>query len=150
MQAIEPATAIAVAVLLGLMIGSFLNVVIHRLPIMMEREWQRQCAELAAQAAPTTGVDPPVSTLEPFSLVAPRSRCPHCGRQITAIENIPILSYLLLRGRCKGCGQAISLRYPLVEAITGIPLRTLLLKVQKKSHKESRSRSANPPLSRAG
>ncbi len=101
--------------LLGLLIGSFLNVVIHRLPIMMERDWQAQCATLLPE-----GAVPPAPTSEPLSLVSPRSRCPHCSRPIHALENIPILSYLLLKGRCKGCGQAISPRYPLVEAITGL------------------------------
>jgi leader peptidase (prepilin peptidase)/N-methyltransferase len=107
----DPTLLVGVCVLLGLMIGSFLNVVIHRLPIMMERDWKTQCAEFA-------GAPPPV--FEPLSLVSPRSRCPHCARQIHALENIPILSYLFLKGRCKGCGQAISPRYPLVEAITGL------------------------------
>ncbi|MDP1606777.1 MAG: A24 family peptidase [Rhodocyclaceae bacterium] len=100
------------------MIGSFLNVVIHRLPIMMERDWRAQCAEYAAGAADVAV--PPAPTLEPFTLVSPRSRCPHCGHPIGALENIPILSYLLLKGRCKGCGKSISPRYPLVEAITGL------------------------------
>jgi len=108
---LDPAALVAVSVLFGLLIGSFLNVVIHRLPIMMERDWSLQCAELAAQPAPT---------FEPLSLVSPRSRCPHCGRQVTALENIPILSYLLLKGRCKGCRKPIGLRYPLVEAVTGL------------------------------
>jgi leader peptidase (prepilin peptidase) / N-methyltransferase len=107
----DPALLIPFSILFGLMIGSFLNVVIHRLPIMMERDWKRQCAELTAAPAPT---------FEPLSLLAPRSRCPQCGRPVGALENIPILSYLLLKGRCKGCGCAISPRYPLVEAITGL------------------------------
>jgi leader peptidase (prepilin peptidase)/N-methyltransferase len=107
----DPTLLVAACALLGLMIGSFLNVVIHRLPIMMERDWQTQCAEFAGAPAPT---------FESLSLVSPRSRCPHCARQIHALENIPILSYLFLRGRCKGCGQSISPRYPLVEAITGL------------------------------
>ena len=111
MPAIDPAAAIAASVLLGLLIGSFLNVVIHRLPIMMERDWQTQCAEASGAPAPV---------FEPLSLVAPRSRCPHCGRQVQALENIPILSYLLLKGRCKGCDKPISPRYPLVEALTGL------------------------------
>jgi leader peptidase (prepilin peptidase)/N-methyltransferase len=97
--------------ILGLMVGSFLNVVIHRLPKMMERDWQAQCAELNGQAP------------EPaprYNLLAPRSACPHCGHAISAAENIPLLSYLFLRGKCKGCGVAISPRYPIVEAISGI------------------------------
>jgi leader peptidase (prepilin peptidase)/N-methyltransferase len=107
----EPAALTGLAALLGLMIGSFLNVVIHRLPLMMERDWRNQCAELDGSPSPAT---------EPLSLVAPRSRCPHCGHRIGILENIPILSYLLLKGRCKGCGKPISLRYPLVEALTGL------------------------------
>jgi len=97
--------------LLGLLIGSFLNVVIHRLPQMMEREWACQCAEFRGEAEPSFDA--------PLTLAQPRSRCPHCGHAITALENIPVLSYLVLRGRCRGCGQAISLRYPLIEALTG-------------------------------
>jgi len=108
---IEPAALVGFAALLGLMIGSFLNVVIHRLPLMMERDWRNQCAELDGSPSPAT---------EPLSLVVPRSRCPHCGHRIGILENIPILSYLLLKGRCKGCGKPISLRYPLVEALTGL------------------------------
>ena len=107
----DPALLAAVGVLFGLLIGSFLNVVIHRLPIIMERDWQAQCAGLAGQPAPA---------FEPLSLVSPRSRCPHCGRQIRALENIPILSFIFLKGRCPGCGKSISLRYPLVEALTGL------------------------------
>ena len=107
----DPALLAAVGVLFGLLIGSFLNVVIHRLPIIMERDWQAQCSGLAGQPAPA---------FEPLSLVSPRSRCPHCGRQIRALENIPILSFIFLKGRCPGCGKSISLRYPLVEALTGL------------------------------
>jgi leader peptidase (prepilin peptidase)/N-methyltransferase len=120
MSALDPTTLVAACTLLGLLIGSFLNVVIHRLPIIMERDWRMQCAELATSSTPTGGAVPPAPTFEPLSLVAPRSRCPHCGHRIGALENIPILSYLLLKGRCKGCGKAISPRYPLVEAITGL------------------------------
>ncbi|MCC5795808.1 MAG: prepilin peptidase [Methylophaga sp.] len=97
--------------LLGLLVGSFLNVVIHRLPIIMRRDWQSQCDEL-------NGHNNPQPT-ETFTLSRPRSRCPHCGHVITALENIPVLSYLLLRGRCKECKSPISPRYPLIEALTG-------------------------------
>ncbi len=107
----DPAAFAAVAGLFGLMVGSFLNVVIHRLPKMMEQDWQCQCAELR-------GEDPPAA--EPLTLAIPRSRCPHCGHQITALENIPILSWLMLRGKCSGCSAPISMRYPVVEAVTGI------------------------------
>jgi len=98
--------------LLGLCVGSFLNVVIHRLPKMMENDWSAQCAELRGEEA---------SPAEALSLAKPRSRCPACGHQITALENIPLISYLLiLRGKCSGCGTPISARYPIVEALTGI------------------------------
>ena len=99
--------------LLGLCVGSFLNVVIHRLPKMMEQEWHAQCAELRGEAAPAMN--------EPLSLAKPRSRCPACGHQITATENIPLISYLfILRGKCSGCRTPISPRYPIIEAITGL------------------------------
>lgn len=102
----------AMAGLLGLCVGSFLNVVIHRLPRMMEREWQVQCAELRGEEATQTDT--------PLTLARPRSRCPSCGHMITALENIPVLSYLFLKGRCSSCGQKISMRYPLVEIFTGL------------------------------
>lgn len=101
----------ALAGLLGLAVGSFLNVVIHRLPRMMEREWRQQCAELSGD--PTPPAEPP------FNLATPPSRCPNCERPIRPLENIPVLSYILLRGRCAGCQTSISLRYPAVEVLTG-------------------------------
>jgi leader peptidase (prepilin peptidase)/N-methyltransferase len=110
----------------GLMIGSFLNVVIYRLPKMMEREWHAQCAELNAQAAedplPGGGVSlaGAAEGAPRYNLVVPRSACPHCGHMISALENIPIISYLLLRGKCKGCGAPISARYPIVELVSGL------------------------------
>jgi leader peptidase (prepilin peptidase)/N-methyltransferase len=106
-----PGGLAAVAGLLGLCVGSFLNVVIHRLPRMMERDWQAQCADLRGE---------PPSPSEALSLARPRSRCPACGHQITALENIPIISYLMLRGKCSKCAAPISLRYPIVEAGTGL------------------------------
>lgn len=96
--------------LFGLLLGSFLNVVIHRLPQMMERQWAKECAEFTGQAAPEAS---------PLSLTTPRSRCPSCGNAIHWHQNIPLVSYLLLRGRCSACKTPISLRYPLVEALTG-------------------------------
>jgi len=95
---------------LGLLVGSFLNVVIYRLPKMLERQWAAECAELAGQ-------EPPAA--EPFDLVRPRSRCRECGHVIRWYENIPVLSYLALRGKCSACGTSIGLRYPLVEIATG-------------------------------
>jgi len=102
---------VAVAVLFGLVAGSFLNVVIHRLPKMMERQWRAECAELAGTEAPAPG--------PAYNLVVPRSTCPHCGHGITALENIPIASYIALGGKCSACHKPISLRYPVVEALTG-------------------------------
>ena len=97
--------------IVGLLVGSFLNVVIYRLPKIMEREWHEQCAAL-------NGITSPAST--PYSLSVPRSACPSCGHKISALENIPILSYLWLQGKCAACETRISPRYPIVEAITGI------------------------------
>lgn len=107
----EPALFTGLVFLLGLLVGSFLNVVIHRLPKMMETEWQVQCAELRGEVPPTSA---------PYNLATPRSACPSCGHGITALENIPILSWLVLRGRCSACGVAIGKRYPLVELLTGL------------------------------
>ncbi|MBK8523900.1 MAG: prepilin peptidase [Betaproteobacteria bacterium] len=107
----DPAVFAATAGLFGLIVGSFLNVVIHRLPKMMEMDWQCQCAELRGEEVPVT---------EPLTLSTPRSRCPHCGHRITALENIPIISWLILRGKCSGCSEPISIRYPIVEAVTGL------------------------------
>ncbi len=99
--------------ILGLLVGSFLNVVIYRLPIMMQREWRSDCLEFLDQPS----VD---KQEEAFNLVIPRSRCGQCGHQITALENIPIISYLLLKGKCASCQAPISLQYPLVELFTGL------------------------------
>jgi len=109
--AANPALFAVVAGLFGLLIGSFLNVVIHRLPLVLERQWRAQCAELAGEA--------PAPEAEPFGLVRPRSRCPACKAPIRAIHNIPLLSYLALGGRCTSCRAPISARYPLVELATG-------------------------------
>lgn len=98
------------SVIFGLMVGSFLNVVIHRLPKMMEREWHANCLELQGKEVPEQ---------TKYTIVTPRSACPKCGHQITALENIPIISWLMLSGKCKGCKTKISMRYPLVEALTG-------------------------------
>jgi leader peptidase (prepilin peptidase) / N-methyltransferase len=102
---------VAIAMLLGLVAGSFLNVVIHRLPKMMERQWRDECAELG-------GAEP--AAAEPYNLVVPRSACPQCGHGITALENIPIASYIALGGRCSACKKAISLRYPIVEGFVAV------------------------------
>lgn len=118
-----PGLYIGLAVLLGLVVGSFLNVVIHRLPRMMEREWHEQaavvlddsdlpdCARKLREKQPDQGS---------YNLLVPRSCCPKCERQIRALENIPIVSFLILRGRCAGCRASISLRYPVIEAVSGL------------------------------
>jgi len=111
----------ALGAVLGLVIGSFLNVVIHRLPRMMEQQWEQECAEHAAHRHPCTcqaaASAAAAAACPPLTLSTPRSRCPHCGHAIVWYENIPLLSYLLLRGRCAGCRQTISPRYPLVELV---------------------------------
>jgi leader peptidase (prepilin peptidase)/N-methyltransferase len=109
--AFQPAVLPWVALVFGLCIGSFLNVVIHRLPKMLEREWRAECAELAGQPAPQEAH---------YSLVTPRSACPACGHRITALENVPIVSWLVLRGKCSACSTRISAKYPLVEALAGL------------------------------
>ena len=102
--------AAVIAAVFGLLVGSFLNVVIHRYPKMLERQWAAECADFQGQ---------PVKEEEPFNLVVPRSRCPHCGHRIRWYENIPVVSWLALRGRCSSCGKSISARYPVVELVTG-------------------------------
>ncbi|AMQ41490.1 methyltransferase [Aeromonas veronii] len=99
--------------LFSLMIGSFLNVVIHRLPIMLEREWQ---TEYRGYFSP----DEEATVADRYNLMVPRSACPHCGHAITALENIPLLSWLWLKGRCRDCQAPISARYPLVELLTAL------------------------------
>lgn len=95
----------------GLCVGSFLNVVIYRLPKIMQRDWEVQCAELRGDKPPEQ---------EPFNLAQPRSRCPACAHPITALQNIPIASYIALGGKCAACGARISPRYPLIEALSGV------------------------------
>lgn len=102
---------IVFSTIIGIMIGSFLNVVIHRLPRMMERAWHQQCAELRGEN---------IHNIPVFNLVTPRSTCPQCEHRITALENIPIISYLFLKGYCSQCNTRISLRYPIIEGLTGI------------------------------
>lgn len=107
----EPALFPWIAFAIGAAVGSFLNVVIHRLPKMMEREWAAQCAELRGET---------VDVGKPYSIARPRSHCPACGHQITVFENIPLLSWLWLRAKCSACGARISVRYPLIELAAGV------------------------------
>jgi leader peptidase (prepilin peptidase)/N-methyltransferase len=108
----HPALLYGITALFALTIGSFLNVVIHRLPRILEESWRRDCARAAGEGG--TAPDPGLS------LARPGSHCPHCGHRLRPLENIPILSYLFLRGKCSRCGAAIGLRYPLVEAVTAL------------------------------
>ena len=124
------ATWIGLIFVLGLVIGSFLNVVIHRVPIMLDREWKSQAAEIlgeqqtanSAQSQPSAaGTDTPSPTPNnSYNLFLPRSACPKCGAMITAAQNIPVISYLFLKGKCAKCGTKISARYPIVELSTAI------------------------------
>ena len=116
----QPAVFPWVALTVGLCVGSFLNVVIHRLPRMMERAWRADCAELMGGETQGISGGQEAPKEEPYNLFVPRSRCPGCGRGIRAIENVPIASWLALRGKCAGCGTRISLRYPMVELLAGL------------------------------
>ncbi|MCK5478266.1 MAG: prepilin peptidase, partial [Methylococcales bacterium] len=109
----SPVLLTALVLIIGLLIGSFLNVVIYRLPVMMERGWKKECTEYLE-------LENTEESNEVFNLIAPLSRCPHCNTAIKPYHNIPIISYLLLQGKCSECKSHISLRYPLIEAFTGI------------------------------
>src|SRR5215468_11482573 len=104
-----PLSLLVLVAVIGLCVGSFLNVVIHRIPKMLERGWRAQCAELSGASTP----DEPT-----YNLIVPRSQCPACGHPISALQNIPVVSYLVLRGRCASCSAPISARYPIVELLT--------------------------------
>jgi len=109
-----PIATVVIVVVLGLLVGSFLNVVIYRLPVMMEREWKSECKLI---------LDPNSSGNEPaeaFNLAYPNSHCPNCDSPIKAWQNIPVISYLLLKGQCANCKMSISVRYPIIEAVTGL------------------------------
>jgi leader peptidase (prepilin peptidase)/N-methyltransferase len=107
----EQALFLAGAAIVGLCVGSFLNVVIHRLPKIMERDWAAQCAELRGEA---------LAPQPPYNVVVPRSQCPSCGHAISAAENVPVLSWLLLGGKCSACKAPISVRYPFVEVLGAV------------------------------
>jgi len=116
----------------GLIIGSFLNVVIYRLPIMLLRDWRRDCREFLTEKYPND-LNSKSSTTESatkYNLVVPRSACPHCGHLISALENIPVISYIFLHGRCKSCKTHISLRYPIIETISAILTITVAWKFE--------------------
>ncbi|WP_370185375.1 A24 family peptidase [Alloalcanivorax sp.] len=113
--AANPAALILVCVLFGLLVGSFLNVVIHRIPKMMEATWRQEARELLEQPPPKGEETPPI-----FNLVTPGSHCPHCNHRIRWYENVPVVSWALLKGRCSGCKAAISKRYPIIELLTAL------------------------------
>ena len=115
----SPGLYIGACLVLGLIVGSFLNVVIHRVPIIMERQWREEYEEVVhPDHAATIPVDAPPK--ERYNLIVPRSACPACKAPITALQNVPVLSYMFLGGRCAKCGVHITIRYPIVEALTGI------------------------------
>jgi leader peptidase (prepilin peptidase)/N-methyltransferase len=113
-----PSISMCFVVILGLLVGSFLNVVIHRLPKMMERDWEDQCKEFIANHKDPASLQLPKPGS--FNLMIPRSRCPNCGHQIKSWENIPVISYLALGGKCSACKTKISARYPIIEITTGV------------------------------
>jgi leader peptidase (prepilin peptidase)/N-methyltransferase len=120
--AASPAAFTVTALVLGLIVGSFLNVVIHRLPIMLDRQWRQECAQLA----PMVGASGHAAVAEPpFNLIVPRSSCPQCKTPISPLHNIPVFSYLALRGRCASCSTRISARYPAVELLCGLMTATV-------------------------
>lgn len=110
----QPFILLSMIAVFSLMVGSFLNVVIYRLPIIMDREWRSQCQEFLGHSDSTS------LPAERYNLVVPRSRCPHCNHLIGALENIPVFSYLLQKGKCRHCSKPISMRYPVTEFLTAI------------------------------
>ena len=116
----EPTLFVTLSVIFGLLVGSFLNVVIHRLPKMMDNAEEAYIKQKQALAAGATEDEVNAMPQAPkYTIVTPRSACPHCGHYISALENVPIISYVMLGGKCKGCKAKISMRYPLIEALTG-------------------------------
>ena len=120
LQQQAPVTAYCIYLFFGLSIGSFLNVVVHRLPIMLKQEWQSEARLLLDVQVPDK------QESKRYNLVTPRSACPACGQPISAIHNIPLISYLLLKGRCASCQARIALRYPLLELVTGVATVTVI------------------------
>ena len=113
----NPVLYLSLIFIFGLLVGSFLNVIIYRLPVMLKRQWKTDCMSFLAQEnGPVPGST--TSNDQPYNLIVPRSRCPHCGHLITALENVPVLSFLFLGGRCRECKTPISVRYPLIEILS--------------------------------
>ena len=116
----SPTAFIITAGLFGLFLGSFLNVVIYRVPVMLDREWKGAAIEILEEQGVGIADDTPNDEEKAFNIVVPRSTCPKCGHMITALENVPIISYLLLGGKCSNCKTPISIRYPSIELLTGL------------------------------
>jgi len=116
----SPALQLSLAMVSGLMVGSFLNVVAHRLPLMLQRDWRQQCLAFLALDEQRTDLPDPIPGHSRYNLLTPGSHCPRCNATIKPWQNVPVLSYLLLRGRCASCGEPIAVRYPLVEALSGL------------------------------
>lgn len=116
----SPGTLIGMAVLLGLLAGSFLNVVIYRVPVMLQRDWRNQCREFLEIDETQIKATMPAAEFDVFNLIKPDSHCPHCKTPVRPWQNIPLLSFLLLRGKCANCKQRISARYPLIELTTAV------------------------------
>ncbi len=117
---LHPAFGLTVVCILGLLVGSFLNVVIYRVPKIMERDWNNQCKEFLACNGDITATSDTNELSEPFNLMVPGSHCPHCGHKIKSWENIPVISYVILGGKCSKCKTRISARYPIIELTTGL------------------------------
>ncbi|MEQ8955897.1 MAG: A24 family peptidase [Gammaproteobacteria bacterium] len=115
-----PTLLVSICVVLGLLVGSFLNVVVYRLPIMLQREWKAQCCEYLEIENKVPDENESSAKFAVFNLQQPGSHCPHCGHKIRPWENIPVLSYLFLGGKCSSCSNKISLRYPSVEFVNGL------------------------------
>ncbi len=111
---------IVLSIVLGLLVGSFLNVVIYRVPVMLQREWRQQCCEFLELDEKKFSKDDPTAKHKVFNLVKPDSHCPQCNAPVRAWQNIPILSYVMLHGKCAGCQKPISMRYPVIELVTGL------------------------------
>ncbi|MGJ8690247.1 MAG: prepilin peptidase [Gammaproteobacteria bacterium] len=116
----NPSVLIIFCTVLGLLVGSFLNVVIYRVPVMLQREWRQQCCEFLELDESTISKEGTAEQHKVFNLVKPDSHCPKCNAPVRAWQNIPIISYLFLRGRCNACKTPISIRYPIIEAVTGL------------------------------
>lgn len=121
MHTLDPPILVPASLILGLAVGSFLNVVVYRLPLMMEREWRRAAEEIVAEE----GGAPAATPEEPFNLMVPHSHCPCCGKRLRPWHNVPLVSYVVQRGRCASCRAAISPRYPLVELLCGLAFALL-------------------------